>query len=94
VTIGWARPCVVVEVRLSDTHAPALTALNKAVQLIPEVDQCNLIASSFDYLLRVRTRDIADYREVLGEHISALPHVAHTSTHLSMEPVKEPAIEL
>jgi Lrp/AsnC family leucine-responsive transcriptional regulator len=83
-----------VEVKLSDTRAPALAAFNKAVQLIPEVEQCHMIASSFDYLLKVRTRDIADYREVLGEHISALPHVAHTSTHVSMEPVKEPAIDL
>jgi Lrp/AsnC family transcriptional regulator, leucine-responsive regulatory protein len=28
---------------------------------------------------------------VLGEKISALPHVAHTSTHVSMEAVKDDA---
>ena len=77
-----------VEVKLSDTRKAALEAFNKAVRAIPEVEQAHMIASSFDYLLKVRTKDIADYREVLGEKISALPHVAHTSTHVSMESVK------
>lgn len=84
------RPHVAfVEVRLSDTRAAALDAFNKAVRKLQEVEQCHMIASSFDYLLKVRTKDIADYRAVLGEKISALPHVAHTSTHVSMEAVKD-----
>ena len=80
-----------VEVRLSDTRKAALDAFNKAVRALPEVEQAHMIASSFDYLLKVRTKDIAAYREVLGEKISALPHVAHTSTHVSMEAVKDDA---
>ncbi len=78
-----------VEVKLSDTRKGALAAFNKAVRALPEVEQAHMIASSFDYLLKVRTKDIAAYREVLGEKISALPHVAHTSTHVSMESVKD-----
>ncbi|HRE21223.1 MAG TPA: Lrp/AsnC family transcriptional regulator [Rhabdaerophilum sp.] len=78
-----------VEVKLSDTRAAALAAFNAAVRALPEVEQCHMIASSFDYLLKVRTRDIADYRAVLGEKISSLPHVAQTSTHVSMEAVKD-----
>ena len=80
-----------VEVRLSDTRKPALEAFNKAVRAMPEVEQAHMIASSFDYLLKVRTRDIAAYREVLGEKISALPHVAHTSTHVSMQSIRDDA---
>lgn len=78
-----------VEVRLSDTRETALQAFNRAVRLIPEVEQCHMMASRFDYLLKVRTGDIQDYRRVLGERISALPHVASTSTHVAMEAVKE-----
>ena len=48
-----------------------------------------MIAASFDYLMKVRTRDMANYREVLGEKISALPHVAQTSTFVAMEAVVE-----
>jgi Lrp/AsnC family transcriptional regulator, leucine-responsive regulatory protein len=78
-----------VEVRLSETREAALRAFNKAVQNVPEIEQCHLIASNFDYLLKVRTRDIADYRRVLGESISALPYVSATSTHVAMEAVCE-----
>lgn len=78
-----------VEVRLSDTREAALQAFNRAVMAIPEVEECHMIASRFDYLLKVRTADIADYRRVLGERISALPHVASTSTYVAMETVKE-----
>ncbi len=78
-----------VEVRLSDTREAALQAFNKAALLIPELEQCHMIASRFDYLLKIRTSGMQDYRRVLADHISALPHVANTSTYVAMEAVKE-----
>lgn len=78
-----------VEVRLSDTREAALQAFNRAVRAVPEIEECHMMASSFDYLLKVRTSDIADYRRILGERISTLPHVASTSTFVAMEAVKE-----
>lgn len=78
-----------VQVKLSDTRSAALDAFNRAVLAVPEVEQCHMIASSFDYLLKVRTTDIASYRRVLGEKISALPHVSQTSTYVAMETVKD-----
>ncbi len=78
-----------VQVNLSDTRSAALAAFNRAVQSVPEIEQCHMMAASFDYLLKVRTADIASYRRVLGERISALPHVAQTSTFVAMETVKD-----
>ncbi|WP_310183421.1 Lrp/AsnC ligand binding domain-containing protein [Mesorhizobium sp. BE184] len=78
-----------VQVKLSDTRSAALDAFNRAVAAVPEIEQCHMMAASFDYLLKVRTRDIAAYRRVLGERISALPHVAQTSTFVAMETVKD-----
>ena len=77
------------EVKLSDTREQALDEFNRAVRRIAEVEECHMIASSFDYLLKVRTADIRRYRAVLGEKISSLPHVASTSTFVAMETVKE-----
>jgi Lrp/AsnC family leucine-responsive transcriptional regulator len=79
------------EVKLSDTREAALDEFNAAVRFIPEVEECHMIASSFDYLLKVRTPDIRRYRWVLGEKISSLPHVASTSTFVAMETVRESA---
>ena len=58
------------EVKLSDTRERALDEFNAAVCQINEVEECHMIASSFDYLLKVRTSDIRRYRIVLGEKIS------------------------
>lgn len=78
-----------VEVKLSDTRAPALNEFNAKVLQISEIEQCHMIAGGFDYLMKIRTKDIKDYRRVLAENISNLPHVAQTSTFVSMEAVKE-----
>lgn len=85
-----------VEVRLNDTREAALRAFNAAVQNIPEIEQAHMIAGNFDYLLKVRTRDMAQYRAFLGDVVSTMPHVAATSTFVAMEAVKEvmlPGIE-
>jgi len=77
------------EVKLSDTREKALDEFNAGVRRIAEVEECHMIAGSFDYLLKVRTADIRRYRIVLGEKISSLPHVASTSTFVAMETVKD-----
>lgn len=81
-----------VEVKLSDTRAKALEEFNEAVCKLPEVEQCHMTAGGFDYLLKVRTKDIKSYRKIMGEKLSALPHLAQTSTYVSMEAVKEEVI--
>ena len=88
IRIGQAHVAFV-EVQLSDTREAALQAFNRAVLTIPEVEECHMIASRFDYLLKVRTSDIQAYRRVLAERLSALPHVASTSTYVAMEAVKD-----
>lgn len=81
-----------VEVTLSDTREAALKAFNDAVGEVVEIEECHMIAGAFDYLLKVRTQDMARYRHVLGERISSLPHVSQTSTHVVMQAVKDTGI--
>ena len=77
------------EVKLSDTRERALEEFARAVLQVREIEECHMMASSFDYLLKVRTADIHSYRRVLGEKISSLPHVASTSTFVVMESIIE-----
>ena len=81
-----------VEVRLHDTREKALGEFNAAVLKIPEIEHVHLIAGYFDYLMKIRTQNMSDYRRVLAEQISTLPHVANTSTYVAMEAVKENAL--
>ncbi|OSQ46981.1 Lrp/AsnC family transcriptional regulator [Marivita geojedonensis] len=78
-----------VEVKMTNTREAALAAFNEAVAKIPEIEQAHLIAGNFDYLLKVRTANMRNYRKVLAEKISTLPHVAATSTYVAMQAVKE-----
>ncbi|WP_204113607.1 Lrp/AsnC family transcriptional regulator [Shimia biformata] len=78
-----------VEVKLTDTREKSLAEFNTAVRKVGEIEQVHLIASHFDYLLKVRCASMSAYRRVLGEKISTLPHVTSTSTHVAMQAVKE-----
>ncbi|WP_169566158.1 Lrp/AsnC ligand binding domain-containing protein [Sneathiella limimaris] len=76
-----------VQVTLSDTTTQALQEFNLAVQKNPKIQSCHMIAGNFDYLLKVRTKDINEYRQFLGTTIAQLPKVQQTSTFTVMETV-------
>lgn len=80
---------LIVMVTLDKTSDDALDRFNDAVRLIPEVQSCFMIAGNFDYLLKVRTHDIAHYRAVLGHRIGRLPNVHQTHSFVAMELVKD-----
>jgi Lrp/AsnC family leucine-responsive transcriptional regulator len=84
-----AEQVVFIEVKLNNTTEDALTAFNAAVQKVPEIEQCHMIAGAFDYLLKLRTQNMQRYRAILGRVVSALPYVDSTSTHVSMQSVKD-----
>lgn len=74
---------------MSDTREAALQHFNAAVRAIPEIEECYMIAGGFDYLVKVRSRDMADFRRIMAEKISSLPHISNTSSYVSMEAVVE-----
>lgn len=79
----------VVQVSLAATGGDnSLDAFSAAVETVPEVESCLMLAGSFDYLLTVRTRDIAHFRQVLGDKINKLPGILQTNSFAVMEVVK------
>ena len=81
-----------VQISLAKTAEGAIddfNRFNQEVQKLPEVQECYLIVGHFDYLIKMRTRDIAHFREVFGEKISRLPGVMQTQSFAVMETVKE-----
>ncbi len=79
----------IVHVSLVQTSDNSLEEFNQAVRDIPEVQSCLMIAGQFDYVLKVCTRDITHFRELLGERISKLPSVMQTHSFAVMETVKD-----
>lgn len=76
-----------VQVTLERTTTDVLDKFNAAARRVPEIESCHMIAGGFDYLLKVRTGDMTQYRRVLGNDIGTLPGVASTHTYSVMETV-------
>ena len=80
---------VFVQVKMADTRTSAIQEFHREVLRIKEVEECYMTASTFDYLLKVRTKDMTIYRDILADVIAALPNVSHTTTSVVMQEVKE-----
>lgn len=80
---------VFVQVTLDRTTSDIFDHFKQAVQQEPGIAECHMVAGGFDYLLKVRTRDMDSFRRFLGEVINPLPGVISTATYVAMETVKE-----
>ncbi len=80
---------VFVEVKLSKTTRDVLAAFNQAIREIDEVQSCHMVSGGFDYLLKVRTRDMESYTTLMIETLSDLPGVVNTTTYPAMQEVKD-----
>jgi len=77
-----------IEVSLDRTTTRALDDFRHAIMKMEEVQECHMVAGGFDYLIKVRTQNMAHYRRFLGEKLSALPDISSTHTYVVMEEVK------
>ena len=77
-----------VEITLDRTTPDVFQRFRQAVQVVPEIEECHMVAGGFDYLVKVRSSDMDAYRKTLGEKIAAIPGVLQTHTYVVMEQVK------
>lgn len=90
-TLGQAL-MVFVTVSLKSTDEKTLRAFNAAVKPVKQILECHMVGGGFDYLVKIRVRDMGEYRDILGGVIGALPMVESTHSYFVMEEVKESAI--
>ncbi|WP_245851514.1 Lrp/AsnC family transcriptional regulator [Monaibacterium marinum] len=62
-----------------------------AIRDLPMVLDCHLVAGDFDYLLKIRMADMADFNRLHGEVLIALPEVRQARTFFVMKEVKDGA---
>jgi Lrp/AsnC family transcriptional regulator, leucine-responsive regulatory protein len=80
---------VLVGVVLDRSTPESFAAFEGAVTGMKEVLDCHLVAGEFDYLLKVRVRDIGGFNKLLGERLLTLPGVRQIRTFFVMKEVKE-----
>lgn len=78
---------VVVGVVLDRSTPESFGAFEAAITKLPFVLDCHLVAGDFDYFLKIRVRDIADFNRLHGEKLIGLPGVRQTRTFFVMKEV-------
>lgn len=80
---------VIIGVMLDRATPDSRYAFEEAVSKMKEILDCILVAGEFDYFLKIRARDIADFNKLQGEVLIALPGVRNTRAFFVMKEVKE-----
>ncbi len=81
----------IVGVVLDRSTPESFAAFEAATVKLPFILDCHLVAGDFDYFLKIRVRDVADYSKMLGEQLIALPGVRQTRTFFVMKEVVDNA---
>ena len=78
---------VIVGVVLDRSTRESFGAFEEAVRALPFVLDCHLVAGDFDFFLKIRVRDMADFNRLHGEALLLLPGVRQTRTFFVMKEV-------
>jgi Lrp/AsnC family leucine-responsive transcriptional regulator len=82
---------VIVGVVLDRSTQESFSAFEAAIRKLSFVLDCHLVAGDFDFFLKIRVKDIADFRRLHGEQLLALPGVRQTRTFFVMKEVVDNA---
>ncbi|ALG72838.1 AsnC family transcriptional regulator [Azospirillum thiophilum] len=83
---------VIVGVVLDRSTSESFGEFEKAIRKLPFVLDCHLVAGDFDFFLKIRVSDIADFNGLHGEQLIALPGVRQTRTFFVMKEVIDNAL--
>ncbi|MEL7529016.1 MAG: Lrp/AsnC ligand binding domain-containing protein [Pseudomonadota bacterium] len=82
---------VIVGVVLDRSTPQSFAEFENAVRGLGFVLDCHLVAGDFDYFLKIRVKDMADFNRLHGEKLIALPGVRQTRTFFVMKEVTDNA---
>jgi len=77
-----------ITINLDQTTPDVFGRFTEAVRGFDEVLECHMVGGGFDYLVKVRLKDMHAFRRFLGERLGSVPGVHQTHTYFVMEEVK------
>lgn len=82
---------VMVAVVLDRSTPESFTAFEAAALGMKELLECQLVAGEFDYLLKIRVRDMNDFNAMHSKMLIALPGTRQIRTFFVLKEVKQSA---
>jgi Lrp/AsnC family leucine-responsive transcriptional regulator len=81
----------IVGVVLDRSTPESFAAFEQAIVKLGFVLDCHLVAGDFDYFLKIRVGNMADFNRIHGDKLIALPGVRQTRTFFAMKEVVDNA---
>ena len=86
---------VFVDISLSSQRDDLLDSFEAAVQEVPGVMSCHLMAGDADYVVQILCADVEDYERIHRSHLSRLPGVIRLRSSFALRTVvSKPAYEI
>lgn len=80
---------VFVEILLDKTTPHVLDDFIDAVTQYPEIVECHMVSGGFDFLIKLRSADMEEFRRIAGQILWQLPGVKETRSYPVMQVVKD-----
>ncbi|GAB3940126.1 Lrp/AsnC family transcriptional regulator [Spirosoma harenae] len=80
------------QVTLDRQTRDSFTAFEVDVRKLPEVLECNRVSGTFDYLLKIVSRDMDTYNHFYQEKLSVIPGTLHISSFFVMSEIKNSTV--
>ena len=77
------------KVKLKQINHELADAFARRIRLIPEVTECYNTSGQYDYLLKVRTRDMKQYQEFVLNKLGDIDNLASIESTFVMSEVKQ-----
>ena len=80
------------QVTLDRQTRDAFAAFETAIQELPDVLECNRVSGTFDYLLKIVSRNMDTYNRFYQERLSVIAGTLHISSFFVMAEVKNSTV--
>ena len=73
---------VFIHVRLDQSSFSVFDKFSKAINLIPEIEECYSLSGDFDAMIKVRVKDMKAYQLFMSQKLGTLPGVIQTRSEV------------
>ena len=82
------KVCVIANITLTNHSEEATATFQRLVDERPEIMECHAISGAYDYMLKVRVRDVEAYETFLSRWLLPNPFVASVSSGFTLRELK------
>ena len=82
------KVCVIANITLTSHSEEATRAFQQLVDDRPEIMECYAISGAYDYMLKVRVRDVEAYEDFLVRFLLRNPYVSSVASGFTLRELK------